>query len=403
MRILIISQYFWPENFKINDLCLGLKEKGHYIEVLTGLPNYPKGKFFEGYSLFKNNDETWEGIPVHRSKLLPRGSGGIKLMINYFSFAFFASLKSQSLSNKFDCILVYEPSPITVGIPAIFAGKKLNIPYYFWVQDLWPESLTAAGGIKNRFVLNFFESITKLIYRKAEKVLVQSKGFKNYIINQDIDPDKIIFYPNSTENFYQPVISEKSFQDKMPEGFCITFAGNLGEAQSLFTILNAALIVKQKGYHQIKWVFLGDGRQREQLEKYVELNNLKNEVHFLGAYPGTDMPKFFACSDALISTLKKNKIFSLTIPSKIQSYLACGKPILASLDGEGADIIDNAKAGYSSPAEDEINLAENAIKLFNDSEEDRKIMGENGLAYFNEEFERNMLLDKLINILENKS
>lgn len=402
MRILIVSQYFWPENFKINDLCLGLKEKGHYIEVLTGLPNYPKGKFFEGYSLFKNNDETWEGIPIHRSKLFPRGSGGLKLMINYFSFAFFASLKSRVISKKFDCILVYEPSPITVGIPAIIAGKRLKIPYYFWVQDLWPESLTAAGGIKNRFVLKFFESITKLIYKKAEKVLVQSKGFKNYIVNQGIDPDKIIFYPNSTENFYQPVTPEKPFQNKMPEGFCITFAGNLGEAQSLFTILNAAIIIKQKGYHQIKWVFLGDGRQREQLERYVEVNNLKDVVHFLGAYPGTDMPKFFACSDALISTLKKNKIFSLTIPSKIQSYLACGRPILASLDGEGADIIDNAQAGYSSPAEDEILLAENAIKLVNDSEEDRNMMGKNGLSYFNNEFERNMLLDKLINILKNK-
>lgn len=403
MRILLISQYFWPENFKINDLCQGLKEKGHYIEVLTGLPNYPKGKFFQGYSFFNDHDEIWEGIPIHRSKLIARGNGGYRLMINYFSFAFFASLKLKSLVSKFDCILVYEPSPITVGIPAIFASRMLKIPYYFWVQDLWPESLTAAGGINNRLVLSFFDRITKLIYRKAEKVLVQSKGFKKYIINQGIDPEKIIFYPNSTENFYKPVKVEKVYKDKMPNGFCITFAGNLGEAQSIFTILNAAIIVKQKGYHQIKWVFLGDGRQREQLERYVVVKNLEDVVQFLGTYPGADMPKFFACSDALISTLKKSKIFSLTIPSKIQSYLACGRPILASLDGEGADIIDSAQAGYSSPAEDEILLAENAIKLFNDSEEDRSTMGQNGLAYFNQEFERNMLLDKLINILAHRS
>lgn len=402
MRILIISQYFWPENFKINDLCLGLKEKGHHIEVLTGIPNYPKGEFFEGYSFSKNNDEVWNGINIHRSKLFSRGKGGLKLMINYFSFAFFASLKSRSLPNSFDCILVYEPSPITVGIPAIFAGKKFRIPYYFWVQDLWPESLTAAGGIQNKFILSFFDKITKLVYKKAEKVLVQSQGFKNYIINQDIETEKIIFYPNSTENFYQPLPPEKSFLDKMPDGFCITFAGNLGEAQSLFTILKAAIIVKQKGYNEIKWVFIGDGRQRDQLEKYVIANDLKNEVSFLGSYPGTDMPKFFSCSNALISTLKKDKIFSLTIPSKIQSYLACGKPILASLDGEGAEIINKAQAGYSSPAEDEVSLAENAIRLFNDSEEDRKLMGKNGLSYFNQEFERNMLLDKLINILDNK-
>lgn len=402
MKILIISQYFWPENFKINDLCLGLKEKGHHIEVLTGLPNYPKGRFFEGYSFSDNKDEIWNGIHIHRSKLLPRGSGSLKLMVNYFSFAFFASLKSWSIKNTFDCILVYEPSPITVGIPAIVAGKKFKIPYYFWVQDLWPESLTAAGGIQNKFVLKFFDKITKLIYKKAEKVLVQSRGFKDYIINQGIDEKKIIFYPNSTENFYQPLPSEQSFKDKMPEGFCIMFAGNLGEAQSLFTILKAAVLVKNKGYDKIKWVFIGDGRQKEQLKKYVSQNGLEKEVFFLGSYPGTDMPKFFSCSNALISTLKKDKIFSLTIPSKIQSYLACGRPILASLDGEGAEIINKAQAGYSSPAEDEVSLAENAIRLFNDSEEDRKLMGKNGLSYFNQEFERNMLLDKLINILDNK-
>lgn len=402
MRILVISQYFWPENFKINDICLGLKERGHHIEVLTAIPNYPAGNFFEGYSFFGTTDEVWNDIKIHRSKIFARGNGGFKLMLNYFSFVFFGSLKANKLKGNFDCIFVYEPSPITVGIPAIVASKKLRIPYYFWVQDLWPESLTAAGGIENKYILGFFHKITQIIYKNAEKVLVQSKGFKNYIINQKTDPGKIIFYPNSTENFYRPVEPTSEFTEKLPSGFRITFAGNLGEAQSLLTVLQAAIIVKQKGFSEIKWVFLGDGRQRHQLQEFVDENHLGDVVTFLGAFPSADMPGFFAASDVLISSLKKDKIFALTIPSKIQSYLACGKPILASLDGEGASIVEKAKAGYASAAENAAELAENAIKIYNNSESERKEMGKNALAYYKKEFEREMLLDKLILILEGK-
>ncbi len=280
------------------------------------------------------------------------------------------------------------------------ASRKFKIPYYFWVQDLWPESLTAAGGIKNKLIIGFFDYLTKLIYKRAEKVLVQSRGFKDYIVQQGINPNKIIFYPNSTEEYYMPLPIEQQFKDKMPKGFCITFAGNLGEAQSLSTIIDAASLVKERGFTEIKWVFLGDGRQRIQLQEYTESKGLQDSVFFLGSYPGTDMPKFFACSDTLISSLKKNKIFSFTIPSKIQSYLACGKPILASMDGEGAKIIEDAKAGYSSPAEDAKKLAMNAIKLFEESSEARALMGKNGLLYFQKEFEREMLLNKLITILK---
>lgn len=401
MKILVISQYFWPENFKINDICLGLKDKGHDVEVLTGIPNYPLGKFTEGYRFFKNNDEVWNGIKIHRSKLLPRGKGGAKLMMNFFSFAFFASFKGRSLQKKYDKILVYEPSPITVGIPAIFTGKKQNIPYYFWVQDLWPESLTAAGGIRNKFVLRFFDRVTRLIYNKAEKVLVQSNGFKNYILKQKIPSEKIIFYPNTTEDYYQPIDPKSNYSEKFPKGFTITFAGNLGEAQSLPTLLTAAKILKEKGYDDIKWIFLGDGRMRDTIEVYIAENNLQNSVFLLGAFPGEQMPEFFACSDVLVASLKKDKIFALTIPSKIQSYLACGKPILASLDGEGAAIINDAKAGFSSPAEDELSLSENVLKMYHATSEERKIMGENALNYFNNEFQRDMLLNKLIKILEN--
>ena len=400
MRILIITQYFWPESFKINDLALGLKEKGNEVSILTAIPNYPKGVFFENYSFWKNKDEEWNGIKIYRSKIFSRGNGGIRLMLNYASFVFFCSIKIFFLKEKFDKIFVYEPSPITVGLPAIVASRKMKIPYYFWVQDLWPESLSAAGGIKNKYILGSFDKITKMIYSNAKKILVQSKGFADYINKQGDFFDKIIYYPNSAEKFYMPFEPTVEYQSKLPIGFKLLFAGNLGEAQGINTLIEAAKIVKYSGV-EVNWVFLGDGRQRENYINKVKKIGLESNFHFLGAFPAETMPYFFSCADALIVSLKKDRIFSLTIPSKLQSYLACGKPILASLDGEGAKVVTESKAGFVSPSENAELFAANVIKFYNLSAESRHEMKENGLKYFKDEFEREMLLDKLIKILNN--
>jgi glycosyltransferase involved in cell wall biosynthesis len=403
MRILVVSQYFWPENFKINDLCLGLIERGHEVTVLTGIPNYPKGQFLKGYSFWKNNDEEWKGIKIYRSKLFPRGNGGLRLMLNYLSFVFFGTIKSFFIKEVFDKILVFEPSPITVGIPAIFISKRKKIPYYFWVQDLWPESIEAAGGIKNRLVLSFFDKITRLIYNRSKKVLVQSKGFIEYIVNQGVPNDKIIYYPNSTESFYKPLKTSKKYLDLLPsDGFKIMFAGNLGEAQSINTLIQAAKIVKEKN-KEIHWVFLGDGRQKQNILNEVLINDLADNIHLLGSYPSECMPDFFACADALVVSLKKNKIFALTIPSKVQSYMACGKPILACLEGEGAKVIAESDSGLISEPENANHLADNILKMFNMANQERDKMGLNAFEYFQKEFERELLLDRLLEILNGES
>lgn len=398
MKILIVSQYFWPENFKINDIALGLKERGHEVSVLTAIPNYPQGRFYEGYS-FHSKDEEWEGIKIYRSKIIARGKGSIRLFINYLSFVFFGKIKVAQIKGKFDSILVYEPSPITVGLPAIAASNKFGAPYYFWVQDLWPQSLTAAGGVKNPLVLKFFDKITKYIYNKSEKVLVQSHGFKQYIKNQDIAEEKIIFYPNSTESFYTKKEKVISIDNQLPSGFRVMFAGNLGEAQSLNTLIESARLVKMKNT-QIKWILVGDGRAKKSLIKKIFNANLEDTVYLVGSYPSEQMPDFFSCADVLIASLRDNPIFSITIPSKIQSYLACGKPILAALNGEGANIIDTAKCGFSSKSEDSVGLAENVMKMYNLTDDERTEMGENAVNYFKENFEREMLLERLEVILK---
>ena len=405
MRILIVTQYFWPENFKINFLALELKKKGHDVFVITGLPNYPDGKIANHYSFWKNNDEVWNSIKIYRSKLIPRFSGkGVHLFFNYISLAILSSIKILlTVHQKPDLIFVYEPSPITVGIPAIVAKKKFGkVPIFFWVQDLWPDSLKDTGAFNNKYILKLADKLTRYIYNNSEVILVQSEAFVNYIVNQGISINKIKYFPNPTEKFYNLVQINANYSSTFPKGFNIIFAGNIGEAQSFDTLIDAAFKLKQLNY-PVYWNILGDGRARSYYEKKVLQLNLSDNFIFKGSYKSEEMPLFFACGDALIVSLKKSKIFSLTIPAKVQSYLACGKPILGSIDGEGAKIIIESGAGFVSPSEDSDKLVENIIKLYNLSDEARIKLGKNGRAYFESEFSMEILINKLENIFNLKS
>ena len=394
MKILLISQYFYPENFKINDLIFSLKERGHEITVLTGKPNYSKTYFFEGYGWKSDDFETINDIPVYRANLFSRRDGGaFRLFLNYISFAFLASLKVRKIKGSFEAIYVYQTSPVTVGIPAIFAKKLFKAPIYFWVQDLWPESLTAAGGVNNKLVLGFFNSLTKFIYNQSKKVLIQSDGFRKYILNQGIPNDKIIYYPNPTEDFYKPLKQVKEYQEFFQnEFFNIVFAGNIGEAQSFITIIEAINNIKEL---PIKVIVLGDGRYKETALSLIKEKGLESYFVFLGSFPPTEMPKFFSHADALLVSLKKDKIFSMTIPAKTQSYLACGKPIIASIDGEGAKIITDAKCGVVSPAEDSISLSKKIKELMALDKSKHSEMGDNARTYYEKEFDRDYLIEKL--------
>jgi len=394
MKILLVSQYFYPENFKINDLIFSLKERGHEITLLTGKPNYPKGNFFDGYSWNSPDFETINDIPVYRANLFSRGNGSaIRLFLNYISFAILASYKVRKIKGSFDAIFVYQTSPVTVGIPAYFAKLFFRVPIYFWVQDLWPESLAAAGGIKNKFILGFFNSLTKWIYKHSKKILIQSIGFREYIQNQGVPNDKIIFYPNLTENFYTPLKEVKKYKEFFPnEFFNIVFAGNIGEAQSFQTIIEAFDNIKEL---PVKIIVLGDGRYKKTALQLVKEKGLETNFNFIGSFPPTEMPKFFSHADALLVSLKKNKIFSLTIPAKVQSYLACGKPIIASIDGIGAKIVTDAKCGTISPAENSIVLSEKIKELMILDQSKLDEMGVNARAYYDKEFDRTYLLKKL--------
>ena len=399
MNILIVSQYFWPENFKINDVALGLVDKGHNVSVLTGLPNYPKGKFYKGYSFPRDKKENHEGVTIYRSPVIPRGNGSsIRLFLNYLSLALLASLRVLFIKDKFDKILVYEASPVTIGIPAIIAKYRFNAPIYFWVQDLWPESITAAGGVKNKYVINLVDNLTRFIYWQSKKILVQSRAFIPYILNQKVNKDKIIYLPNSTEKFYKKVDPNNKYKKVMPkDGPILMFAGNIGEAQGFNTIIKSASYLNDSGV-KVNWVILGDGRQRELIEEKITNLGLQKIFFFLGSYPSKEMPYFFIHADAMLVTLKKNLIFSMTIPNKIQSYMACSKPIIANLDGEGGRVVLEAECGLVSPSEDFMSFSKSIITFLKLSSDKKEVMGKNARLYFETEFEREKQLDNIINI-----
>ena len=400
MKILVVSQYFYPENFRINDLCYGLNEMGHEVEVLTGKPNYPKGSFYKGYSWYTKQTEVINGIKVYRSNLIPRGnSGGFRLFLNYFSFVFFASIKLFFIKQKFDKIFVYAPSPITVGFIGIIASFIFRAKPFLWVHDLWPESLKDAGGITNKIALGLVNLMTKLIYHFYDIILVQSPRFREYLIEQGVSKNKILYYPYYAESFYKVVKPKLKLKSIFSNGLNILFAGNIGVAQSFDTIISAANIVRKKKKN-INFIIIGEGRDKQRVIKKISKLSLENNFKFLGSFPPEKMSEYFACADALLVSLKKSKIFRLTIPGKLQSYLASGKPIIGSVDGVSSDIILESKSGYVSPSENSKMLSTSIIKFSNLTKKEKLKMGENARKYFEKEFERNKLLLKLIDIFK---
>ena len=396
-RILVVTQYFWPESFRINDVALGLAARGHKITVLTGQPNYPAGKYFPGYGGFRHARENFQGIDIIRVPLIRRGDGGgLRLALNYLSFAVSASILGiLRCKGSFDLILVYEPSPVTVGIPALILKKIKNTPIFFWVQDLWPESLSATGSIRSPFLLSLVGSLVRYIYFGCDRILVQSRAFFDLVERLGVPRQRIAYFPNSAEPVYRPITIEPGARElsQLPKGFRVMFAGNIGAAQDFETILAAS--EKLTGYPDIHWVILGDGRMAPWVAEQVRQRGLSSNVHLLGHHPVEAMPRYFALADAMLVTLRRDPIFSLTIPAKVQSYLACAKPIVAGLDGEGARVVTESGAGFAVPAEDPAALAEAVLQAYLLSSEERAEMGRRGRAYFACHFEREMLLDRL--------
>jgi len=336
-------------------------------------------------------------VPVSRAPLIPRGSGGsVRLVLNYASHALFATMLAPWLARgEFDAILVYEPSPITIGVPARALRALKGAPVLLWVQDLWPESLAATGALRSRALLGMTGRLVRWIYRGCDRVLVQSLAFIPSIEAHGVPRGRIGYLPNSAESFYRrvPRTGGGVEEAELPTGFRVLFAGNIGAAQDFATILSAAELVRER--RDIQWIVLGDGRMRSWVEDEVRARGLHDTFHLLGQRPAESMPRYFAQADVLLATLRREPIFAYTIPSKLQSYLACGRPVVAALEGEGGRIIEEAGAGWAVAPEEPRALADAVLAAAALSPAEREAMGDRGEAYFREHFEREKLLSRL--------
>ena len=396
MKILIVTQYFWPENFRINDLTQELVKRGHNVTVLTGIPNYPAGKVFEDYRQEPGHFRDYCGAMVIRVPMLVRGHGGLRLMLNYLSFVIGACLCGPwHLRGRHpDLIFVFEPSPVTVGLPAILIGRIKHAPVVFWALDLWPETLAAVGVVRSPRVLGWIGYLVRFIYARCTLVLGQSRSFLTSIAKYCSDADKIRYFPSWAEEVF--TASDPAPAPEVPLGkgsFDVLFAGNIGEAQDMPAVLAAAERLKQDA--GIRWLIVGDGRKSEWLRQEVARRGLQDCVILLGRFPVERMPSFYLQADALLVSLKKDPVFSMTIPGKVQSYLIAGKPLLGMLDGEGAKVITEANAGLVCAAGDSAGLASAVIKMAAMSAAQRHQLSVNGQAFAQKEFGRSLLISRL--------
>ncbi len=400
-KILIVTNHFYPEVFRINDVAFDLAAKGFDVTVVTSVPDYPEGRTFPGYGVFKRRREMVNGVDVIRVPVVTRGNNKFRLILNYLSFLISAVARASVLvvQKRFDCVVVHQTSPVTVGIPAAIISVMQRIPMYFWVLDLWPESLTAAGGIRNKFILGIFARLTQWLYRKSTKILISSKGFSKSICEKGNFADKLVYFPNwADDELITPQPMPEGIElPSMPKGFRIMYAGNIGEAQNFECIMDAANRLKGT---DVRWLLVGDGRKRGWVNEFVEKNELHDNVKLLGQFPIGAMPALFAQADILLVSLKDEFIFNNTVPAKLQAYMASGKPVLAFINGEGATIVKDANCGFVVPAGD----VDALVTTIN--EKIRKCsnlpsLGENGKKYCELNFKKDKVLSKLYALLDN--
>jgi colanic acid biosynthesis glycosyl transferase WcaI len=396
VNILIVSQYFWPENFRINDLVQEFVERGHRVTVLTGIPNYPAGQIFDAYQQNPDAFDEYGGAQVLRVPMLARGHGSARLFLNYLSFVIGACLYGpwRLRGTQADVIFVFEPSPVTVGLPAILLARIKRAPVVFWALDLWPETLAALGVVRSPMVLGWVGRLVKFIYERCTLVLGQSRGFLTSIAKYCSDTQKIRYFPSWAEDVFSQSDLVPTPEVPVLEGvFNVLFAGNLGEAQDLPAVLDAAESLRHNT--AIRWLIVGDGRKSDWLREAVVRRGLKDNVLLLGRFPVECMPSFYAHADALLVSLKKDPVFSMTIPGKVQSYLMAGVPIVGMLDGEGARVITEANAGIVCAAGDAVGLAAAVLQMASMCADQRHRLGANGLEYAQKEFGRGLLMDRL--------
>ena len=388
-HILVISQYFYPENFRINDICKEWVKRGYEVTVVTGIPNYPQGKFFDGYGLFKKRKEEYKGIRIIRLPIVSRGKGSIRLALNYFSYVFSGFFWKMFTRIKADKVFVFEVSPMTQALIGVWYTKKHKVPNYLYVQDLWPENVEIVTGITSPVVIKPISSMVNYIYKNCTDIFATSPSFVKEIQKRVKDKEKVHYLPQYAEDFYIPVKKQAVPEIPQNDKFKVIFTGNIGQAQGLDILPKTAQLLKDEN---IEFLIVGDGRYREEFEKEILQCGVSDMFVLIERQPAEYIPQLLAACDAAFISFQNAELWRMTIPAKLQSYMACGMPIIASAFGETQRIIEEAECGLCAPIGDEKALAQHILKL---KKEDLSAMAEKSRSYYKKHFDKQSVMDGL--------
>ncbi len=395
-HILIVSQYFYPEQFRINDIALELLKQGHKVTVLTGIPNYPKGKFYPGYNWCKKRKEQWNGVDIIRIPLFARGKSKIGLCFNYVSFVFSGFFWKLFTKIKADVVFTFEVSPMTQALIGVWYAKKRKIPHYIYVQDLWPENLEIAAGIRAKWILKSVGKMTDYIYKHSRYIFATSQSFVQRIQQRNVaNAEKTVYLPQYAEDFYIPIEKHSNLIAKDGR-FNITFTGNIGRAQGLDILLATAELLQKEG-DQVRFNLVGDGSQKAFLQQEAEKRNLNDYFCFIPSQPAESIPEVLSANDAALISFVDSELYAMTIPAKLQSYMACGMPILAIAKGETKRIIEEAECGVCC-AIASANMVRECIRILMES--DRNLLANNARKYYLQHFRKEEIIEKLSGYLQ---
>lgn len=401
-RVLVVSQHFWPENFRINDIVDGFVKNGIEVDVLCGLPNYPSGEWFSGYSFKGPRRQQQFGAQIFRSgEIRRKNNTSLSIFLNYCSFPFFALFSLPRLAKmRYNAIFCYETSPVMMILPAIVCSRIFSAPLTAYVLDLWPDNLYSVLPIKSSFLRKIAKSVSSWHYGKCNKLVALSHQQAKQLCqmtNKNGKPGpKIQVIPQYSEDFYAEDVNAPELNSTYAGYFNILFAGNISPAQDLETLVRAVKrVLKSPNAPRVQVIILGDGMSKQALETLVKEEGLEDTFKFCGTVPAKDIPRFTGMANALFAGLSKSENLGMTVPAKIASYLAAGKPILLAMDGAGRQVAQESGAALSCAAADDAALAQNIIKLYNMPQAVRQKMGENGRIFYAKNYKRDILLKKL--------
>ncbi len=398
MRVLLVTQNFYPENFKSNDIAFELRRRGYDVDVLTGIPNYPEGRYPKGYGIFRKRKEIIDGVRIYRAFQIPRGKNVFLLFLEYLSFWFCGNIWAFCLAaaNRYDCVFVHQPSPITQAFPGIWVSRLQNIPLYLWVLDVWPESATSFFKNPPKLLSGILERLTRRVYKESQMILISSEGFAPMVNRLGDFSDKIEYFPNWSPDFRG--LEERATGIVIPSGFVVMMAGNLGFGQDIPTVLKA--IKELKNQKDIVWVFVGGGTMKGEIDKFIETEGLDGHVITTGRMPADKMPAIYSRANVMLITLRSSyEHLAAVVPARFMSYLSVGKPILGMIDGGTAELIKRYNCGGVVPAGDYQGLSTLIERFSGLTPEQLNEMGDNARDAFEKYYTLPICIDHLEDIL----